>query len=74
MLFLTRIKVADKFNIFQIVQVVADKAIVMDQFDDGEGLASQELIWMAQSVNVGARTDREAMLAHCKPVREYIGG
>lgn len=74
MMFLTRVRVAEGFSIFQILQVVEDRAVIMEQFDDNERLSSQELIWMAQSVNVSMRTDREALLAHCKPAREYVRG
>jgi hypothetical protein len=73
MMFLTRLKVAEGFNVFQIIQIIADRAIVMDEWDDEERLSPQEIIWMAQSRDISMRTDREAMLAHCNPVREYKG-
>lgn len=73
MMFLTRVKVAEGFNVFQIIQMVNDRAVVMDEWDDQERLSPQEVIWLAQSRNVSMRNDREAMLAHCKPVREYKG-
>lgn len=73
MLFLTRLKVADGFNVFQIIQIVEDKAVIMDEWDNVDRLSPSEAIWLAQSRDVSMRTDREAMLAHCKPVREYKG-